>query len=165
MASITTPELVRLIKRENETPQQASDRIHYWVRAGAIRSVGKRHPGPGTKRRYPADTALRIVLLQAAREAGLSPDQAADMVQLPEYFAPLLDPTAEPPAKPLFVVLTTSDGSWPPHVSMRTWDELVKFKAGQGEVFDTCRVVDVGKIRARLDAALKGGANGDDPQT
>jgi DNA-binding transcriptional MerR regulator len=156
VATQSAHDIARKTQRPGEPLRVAVDRLHHWVRAGVIKPIGKKHPGAGARRRYPADTALRVALLQAAREAGLSSEQAADMLRMPEYLAPLLDPAAEPPSKPLFVVLARSDGRAPPHVRMDTWDGLAKFRTGLGEDFDTYRVVDVGQIRARLNAEPEG---------
>jgi MerR HTH family regulatory protein len=150
VTSATLHDVARKIKRPGEPLRKAVDRIHYWVRAGAI-SPGRKHPGTGGRRRYPADTALRVALLQAARGAGLSPEDAMFVLGRPEYLAPFLKPDMSHTEKTLLVVSSSFDGKLVPNVGMFTPAELAdRMTKPLWAEFDVHSVVDAGKIRARL---------------
>jgi MerR HTH family regulatory protein len=157
MTTVTLHDTAKKIKRPGETLRKAVDRIHYWVRAGAI-SPGRKHPGTGGRRRYPADTALRVSLLQACAAAGLSPKDAIFVLERPEYLAPFLDPGMKP-KKTLLVVSSSFDGKKMRNVGMFTPAELAEHMTKSLYAdHDVHNVVDAGKIRARLS---EGGEDGD----
>jgi hypothetical protein len=154
MTSATLHDVARKIQEPGEPLRKAVDRVHYWVRAGAINPVRK-HPGTGGRRRYPANTALRVALLQAVRAAGLPPKDAMFALQRPEYLAPFLEPSVPPTEKTLLVVSFAFNDSenvmTPPHVAMCSPADLTdRMTKSLYAAFNVHRIVDAGKIRARL---------------
>jgi hypothetical protein len=149
----TLTDIAKKIKRGGETDDRAAvDRVMHWVRHGAIKPIGRRHPGHGRKRHYPPDTALRVALLQALRGAGLSDREALFVLGDKLYLAPFLDPASPPPEKHLFVAARSSTERLAPEYRMATPDELAKRVARQvAEVdHDIWHVIDIGKIRERV---------------
>src|SRR5262249_51756281 len=150
--SVTFESVVRQIQRRHESRRDAAARLHHCVRVGWVKPIGKRHPGSGVNRRYPADTALRVVLLQAARDAGLKAKEARFVLQDPKYLAPFL--AGAPTDQPLLVVSTCSDERirTMPDVRMSSWTKLAEWTARDPKIFthDTFRVIDVAKIVARF---------------
>jgi hypothetical protein len=150
MTSATLHDTARKIQEPNELLRKAVDRIHYWVRAGAINPV-RRHPGTGGRRRYPADTALRVALLQATHRAGLDPKQAIFVLQRPEYLAPFLDPDTEPGDKTLLVVSNSFRATKVQQVAMCSPAELAdRMTNPLYDALDVHQIVDAGKIRKRF---------------
>jgi hypothetical protein len=152
MTTLTTPELVQLIKRPGEDEQTASDRLHYWVRAGALAVVGKRNPGPGTKRLYPSDTALRVAVLQAIRNHGIPAAAAVSMLRQPkiakglnEFFA-----VGKLIKEPLLVVSEAFNGQEWPDVYWCSFQTLADHLAIGDH--DNHVVIHVEKLRRHLDA-------------
>jgi DNA-binding transcriptional MerR regulator len=157
MATVTLHDTARKIQRPREPLRKAVDRIHYWVRAGAI-SPGRKHPGTGGRRRYPTDTALRVSLLQACAAAGLSPKDA--MYVLEHELAPFLDPSTKPTGKTLLVVSSSFNGKMVPNVEMLSPAKLAERMTDPlWADHDVHNVVDAGKIRVRLSEGGKDGDN------
>jgi MerR HTH family regulatory protein len=158
MISVTLHDTARKIQKPGEPLRKAVDRIHYWVRAGAI-LPGRKGPGTGGRRRYPADTALRVSLLQACAAAGLSPEDAKFVLGSPLLLAPFLDPNMKRTEKTLLVVSSSFNGKKKPNVEMFTPAGLAdRMTKPLWADFDVHNVIDAGKIRACL---IEGGEDGD----
>jgi len=154
MASLSTYDIARKIQRLGEPLRTAVDRVHHWVRAGAIKPIGRAHPGTGKRRRYPLDTAARVALLQAIADHGVPARVAILWLRDPEILAPFFENASEPADRTLLVISETFDGREWRAVGMRTPDDLANWVATSN--FDNHVVIHAGKIRDRLIAKTEG---------
>jgi hypothetical protein len=171
-ATLTAHEVARENLRRGEDLTVAVDRLRWWTKIGAIKPIGERHPGTGSRRRYRPVAILEMAYLQALADVGVEargrrgPETTAALriLRSPEYLAPFLEQNMAPAERPLLVISRSSDGRTWDDVKMRSPDELLAWiTKSDREVFthDSYRVIDAQKIRDRLMARIEGGRYGD----
>jgi hypothetical protein len=165
-AALTAHEVARENLRRDEDLTVAVDRLRWWTKIGAIKPIGQKHPGTGSRRRYRPVAILEMAFLQALADVGVEArgkrgaETQTALFILRSHLAPFLEPDMAPTEKPLLVISRSSDGRTWDDVRMASPDELLAWitKADR-EIFthDSFRVIDVQKIRDRLMARIEGG--------
>jgi hypothetical protein len=68
----TVREIASLIRRPQEELDTVVERIRAWTDLGLIKSIGRKSPGTGRKRRYGASATIDALVLTALTDAGLA---------------------------------------------------------------------------------------------
>jgi hypothetical protein len=169
-AALTAHEVARENLRRDEDLTVAVDRLRWWTKIGAIKSIGERHPGTGYRRRYRPVAILEMAFLQALADVGVEArgkrgsETKTALFILRSHLVPFLEPNMAPAERPLLVISRSSDGRTWDDVRMASPDELLAWiTKSNREIFthDSYRVIDAQKIRDRLMARIEGGHYGD----